>query len=140
MWSEDFWKSIWKKKISSKWVKLDKILGFLYMTFRVDNRYMWINISLDSPRKNKTIIMCVTDCLQKYIRLINHGRFCFVLPSKRLINPIYFCSKSVTNLIRTDIRFKLITKSYLSHHKTVFIKANFLFLFNDKFARGIFIG
>lgn len=70
----------------------------------------------------------------------SHGRFCFVLQSKRLINPIYFCSKSVTNLIRTDICFKLITKSYLSHHKTVFIKANFLFLFNEKFARGIFIG
>lgn len=35
----------------------------------------------------------------------SHRRFCFVLPSIRMINQIYFSSESVTNLIRTEMRF-----------------------------------
>lgn len=35
-----------------------------------DNRLLWINISLNGPQENKTLIRFFTDCLRKYIRLI----------------------------------------------------------------------
>lgn len=57
-----------------------------------------INVSFDSPRENKTIIRFVTDLLRKYIGLTN------LIDNEAKINPIYFHSQSVRNLISNSIQ------------------------------------